>query len=621
MTQNTIKPLKKLQKGVRLISQGVMPVDLHINTRDEIQELGEEVHTMSLTLQKQRERIQALFDASQAISANLELEEVLQLIVERAYLLVEAKVGALIYRFSREGEQPGFIFRMAGLRPDDCQIGQSPPFTGLHTAIIKMGKPLRLGDYKQHPGTKPTPSSHFPVGAFLGAPIIIRGEGIGQVYTVREPGAPPFTTQDEDILVTFAHQAAIAIQNAENYQEVQNRVEKFRALEKIGDAMLSSLSLDSILKEGLEMIMKLAKTGKGAMILKGGQDGWKVRLAQGLSEELVSTLEMSVAEGSRGVSVLQGKIYTSEWPGLSEEGIRVRISVPLRGKGGVIGVIDLFSASSARFSKETLETLQVATDQIAMGIENTRLYHEVQKRLRQAQIFRDFSEVAMMMSTEEELLNAAVRSAEKLFPCDYGIIFLYESSTDSLHPAATWGSEARAPEYTEPCEEAAKRCMALRRGRLFSVRDSSKGLSCPYHHLLLGGEERSYLCAPMMALGNIIGLFHLVWRQPEAFAADKETILSQFADQVARYGGEEFVIMLPDTDPEGARRVGEKLRETLSELKIKSDTGVDLSISVSIGGATFPEHGTSAPEIVKAADIALYKSKGEGRNRLTLYGN
>jgi diguanylate cyclase (GGDEF)-like protein len=713
LTHQTIRPLKKLQRSICAISQGNIPTDLNINTQDEFQELGEEVQKMSLILQRQRERVQALFDASQAISSNLELEEVLQLIVERAYSLVEAKAGALTYCISREGEKPQFIFKVAGLKEHECQVKEFPSFSGLNGAVMRLGKLLKLSDYTQHPESQPLPPGHITLGPFLGAPIIIQGRSVGQVYTVREPGAPPFTTQDEEILSTFANQAAIAIQNARNYQEIQRKAERFRTLERIGDAMLSSLDLNSILKEGLDMIMKMVKVDKGMVLLKNRQDEWKVGLSQGIAEEIIPALEASVAEKGQEVALLQGKMSISEKIDLPDQGLRTCISVPLRGKGGVIGVIELFAASPTYFTGEDIESLQVAADQMAMGIENTRLYQGAKERLEQASIFRDFAEVAMIISTEEEIISAAIKALGKLFSCDYGIIFLYDPPTDSLHPTATWGIKARSPENTDSYEDAAKRCLALRRGKLFSVRESDKGLSCGYRIPFLEGKAQSYLCAPIMALGEIIGVIHLVWEQPYAFDSDHEMVLSQFtdmvalalgnmrhfqlaekqamtdgltglynfrffqnylkkemarakrkggklsilmididhfkefndtyghdvgdevlkslgltlpkllrtADLVARYGGEEFVVLLPDTDSKGAEEVGSKVGKTLAELKIKEDSGIDLSITVSIGVATFPEHGTTPQEILKAADIALYGAKAGGRNRLVLYGS
>ena len=85
-------------------------------------------------------------------------------------------------------------------------------------------------------------------------------------------------------------------------------------------------------------------------------------------------------------------------------------------------------------------------------------------------------------------------------------------------------------------------------------------------------------------------------------------------DYAARYGGEEFLIMLPETDLEGAREVAERIRERLAQESFAGDR--KSGISLSIGAAEFPQHGLSPEEIIASADAALYEAKRAGRDRL-----
>jgi diguanylate cyclase (GGDEF)-like protein len=93
------------------------------------------------------------------------------------------------------------------------------------------------------------------------------------------------------------------------------------------------------------------------------------------------------------------------------------------------------------------------------------------------------------------------------------------------------------------------------------------------------------------------------------------TIRSQI-DTLARYGGEEFVIVLPETPREGARFVANKLRRVVRGKPFVSDVGKDVSITVSIGVAAYPDDGSSAEELLKAADVAMYRAKKRGRDRV-----
>lgn len=91
-------------------------------------------------------------------------------------------------------------------------------------------------------------------------------------------------------------------------------------------------------------------------------------------------------------------------------------------------------------------------------------------------------------------------------------------------------------------------------------------------------------------------------------------------DVFARYGGEEFVLILRGIALEGARIVGERLRERIAELSIGTDKG-PLKITVSVGCASFastPE--ATAESLVQLADKRLYVAKRSGRNRVVAEG-
>ena len=89
-------------------------------------------------------------------------------------------------------------------------------------------------------------------------------------------------------------------------------------------------------------------------------------------------------------------------------------------------------------------------------------------------------------------------------------------------------------------------------------------------------------------------------------------------DHVVRYGGEEFVVIDPGTSPLAAARRAESIRVALSRVSVRLRQDVDdtaiLSVTVSVGVACYPRNGTSATELLAAADKALYAAKDSGRN-------
>jgi len=119
--------------------------------------------------------------------------------------------------------------------------------------------------------------------------------------------------------------------------------------------------------------------------------------------------------------------------------------------------------------------------------------------------------------------------------------------------------------------------------------DQFKNLNDEFGHLL--GDE---------VLRQVSSIFHQQLRK---------------IDVVCRYGGEEFAILLSQTNAHHAQGVAEKLRRLVETWQFP---GVPRPVTISAGISTFPEHGTTRDELVKAADAGLYAAKQSGRNRVVL---
>lgn len=86
-------------------------------------------------------------------------------------------------------------------------------------------------------------------------------------------------------------------------------------------------------------------------------------------------------------------------------------------------------------------------------------------------------------------------------------------------------------------------------------------------------------------------------------------------DVVARWGGDEFTLLLPKTGLAGALLLAEKIRSAVGNAPFRIDDS-SLPITISVGVAAYPEHGSSGKELVAAADAAMYRAKAGGRNRV-----
>jgi diguanylate cyclase (GGDEF)-like protein len=98
------------------------------------------------------------------------------------------------------------------------------------------------------------------------------------------------------------------------------------------------------------------------------------------------------------------------------------------------------------------------------------------------------------------------------------------------------------------------------------------------------------------------------------------TIMSEnvrVSDVVARLGGDEFVLLAPETDPLEAHELSQRLLSAANTCQIQIDGGI-MSISVSIGLASYPAHASDAEEILRKVDEAMYHAKRTGKNRICI---
>jgi len=85
-----------------------------------------------------------------------------------------------------------------------------------------------------------------------------------------------------------------------------------------------------------------------------------------------------------------------------------------------------------------------------------------------------------------------------------------------------------------------------------------------------------------------------------------------------RYGGEEFLVLLSKTTPMGSTIIAERIRENIAALDLKNSKGDAISVTVSVGGSCL-HPGTDKQTLVKEADVALFKAKKNGRNRVEFH--
>jgi diguanylate cyclase (GGDEF)-like protein len=92
-------------------------------------------------------------------------------------------------------------------------------------------------------------------------------------------------------------------------------------------------------------------------------------------------------------------------------------------------------------------------------------------------------------------------------------------------------------------------------------------------------------------------------------------------DVPCRYGGEEFLILLTDISLDDLLVRAEALKTNVSRCTAEHRGVLLPAVTLSVGVALYPQHGSAAADVIKAADTALYAAKHEGRNRVNTAAN
>jgi len=157
-----------------------------------------------------------------SIAGVLDLETVLQLIVDRVRDLADAEYAALsiIGRDERNERLERFV--TSGIsEAARREIGQLPQGHGLLGLIIRESRSLRIPDIATDARRHGFPPHHPPMHSFLGVPIRVRGEAIGNFYLTNKRRADEFSAEDQTLIERFALHAAIAIDNARLHEQVR----------------------------------------------------------------------------------------------------------------------------------------------------------------------------------------------------------------------------------------------------------------------------------------------------------------------------------------------------------------------------------------------------------------
>ena len=177
-------------------------------------------------------------EVSRRITESWDLDTLLQEVVDGARSLSDARYGA-VGVFDDSGRVRQFI--TSGITPEERQLlGSLPQGLGILGYLNEIRAPLRLADLTSHSRSIGFPENHPPMKTFLGAPIRHLGETVGNIYLTEKEGGEEFSEEDEETLVMFASQAAIAIGNVLRHDEERRAKDELETERRRLEALVES---------------------------------------------------------------------------------------------------------------------------------------------------------------------------------------------------------------------------------------------------------------------------------------------------------------------------------------------------------------------------------------------
>ena len=335
-----------------------------------------------MSTQLHDDRLRLLVDAGIALSSELTLDSLLQLLVEAAADLTEARYAALgVVDASGKALER---FLTTGIDDETrSAIGDEPVGRGVLGAVLRDMKPLRLASISDDPRSVGFPSNHPPMTTFLGVPILLRGTIYGNLYLTEKAGGGEFTHEDEELTRLLAAQAAVAIENARLHESSTRWLRQLESLHEIGNALAGQIELDPLLGLVAARLRELVRARIVVVGLVDRAGTIRIAAAEGgdgpilVGAELANDRSKMGAVMERGLSELVDVL--ADDPEVEREiaeraGIRTGLYVPLVVEGVALGVIAAHDreGDDPRFDDDDLRVGETLARRAAIAVDLAR---------------------------------------------------------------------------------------------------------------------------------------------------------------------------------------------------------------------------------------------------------
>ena len=495
-------------------------------------------------LEENHRQAQTLREVNQALGETLDLDKILPLILEQLEKVLPVD-GSSIYLLVKDSLQ---LKARRGTGYSPFQYQQLIPLDQLWggAEIIRTRAPLLVSDTKAHPQWDHYSGS--PLRSWLGAPLIANGQVVG---ILNMDGHTPHRLDESHIplALSFANRSALAIYNARLYSQAKKRADLLASVQEIGFRLVTSLDLEDILQAVITSVLDLLEEAGQARIYLYDSEMHSFTLATVLdtagqlkmqvSQPREEGLTATVARSGQHIAVpdiFSHPLYNNE-SGI--HGFRGIISVPLKKRDAVLGVLNVFTPKPHYFSDEEIDALELLATQTAVALENARLYlveqSRMQEQTKRAEQWRRAQEISSSLNASfdlTEILSNACKLFVQLVEVDHcGVVLLENGLSGQL--AAEYPSTG-ALGIPVPVDYPVFRQMLEDQLPFVSfnvAEDNRLGLA---QATLRSIGVQSILIAPLIVQGQVIGSVGLdAIQQPHYFTEEEITMIQVVTDQIA----------------------------------------------------------------------------------------
>jgi signal transduction histidine kinase len=467
LARRMMVPIQALRAGAARIGGGDLAQRIAIKTGDELEGLADQFNEMAGRLQesyadletKVEVRTKELSEALEQQTATSEvlrvissspgeLESVFQAMLENGTRLCEATFGTMYFR---EGD----AFRAVAMH------GAPPAYTEarLH-ALIRPGPHNGLGRIMQtkkvvqiedvaadraYSERDPIRVSSVELGGvrtLLCVPMFKESEVIGAIAIYRQE-MRPFTDKQIELVQNFAAQAVIAIENTRLLNELRARTDELgrsvgelRALGEVGQAINSTLDVETVLRTIVTKAVELSTTDAGAIyVFDEERQEFRLRATYGMSEAMIAAItDRHIGIGDANIGATAQRREPMQIADLREApasalndiilgaGYRALLIVPLLRPDRTVGLLVVRRREPGAFPQSTVDLLETFADQSVLAIQNARLFREIEEKGRELELAsRHKSQFLANMSHELRTpLNAILGYSELILDNIYG---------------------------------------------------------------------------------------------------------------------------------------------------------------------------------------------------------